>query len=325
MEVLEDVLSMCRFRVALYCRCETYAPWGIAIPQSTTAQFHAVRAGGCWIRLQGGRAARLEEGDFVLVPHGDAHEVLYSPETKAMGLPEVLALAGSSDCRVLRLAGSGPFTALVCGGCDFGNRAHKSLFSFLPKLVHLHAKESAALRPILDLADQELREPRPASSIVLARLGDILFIEAMRAYSLRLRPGEGSWLGATLDPNIAQVLRLIHSDPSNGWSLDVLATKAAMSRSSLATRFRDLVGVSIMVHVTRVRMIHAWAMLEDPELSIAEISSRAGYDSVASFHRAFVREVGMPPGDFRKKVKEPPTGFLEQITQGLAISDNGSI
>jgi len=185
---------MCSRCVAFASRCIADAKPtrpGALIPESTTAQFHAVRAGGCWLRLPGGRPVRLEEGDFVLLPHGDAHEILCNPETKAMGLHEVLALAGSSDCRVLRLTGSGPFTALACGGCDFGNRAHKSLFSFQPKFVHFHAKESAALRPVLDLADQELREPRPASSIVLARLGGHSFHRGDAGLQPRVAPRRG--------------------------------------------------------------------------------------------------------------------------------------
>lgn len=215
MEILEDVLSMCRFRVALYCRCENRAPWGIAIPESTTAQFHAVRNGRCWIRLLGGRAVSLEEGDFVVVPHGDAHEVLDAPDTRAMALSEILARAAPSENRVLRILGTGPLTELVCGGCDFANQAHQSLFSFLPKLLHLHAKDNAALKPVLDLADRELCQPRPGSSIVLARLGDILFIEAIRAYSAGLQAEDGSWLGAARDPNIGAALKLIHANPSS--------------------------------------------------------------------------------------------------------------
>jgi len=183
--------------------------------------------------------------------------------------------------------------------------AHKSLFSFLPRLLHLRAKDNTALKPVLDLADRELGQPLPAAAIVIARLGEILFIEAIGAYSLGLQPGEGSWLGAMLDPNIAPVLRAIHADPSNGWTLGVLATKAAMSRSSFASRLRELVGVPVRVYMTRLRMARAATMLETPDLSIAEIAYHVGYESVASFHRAFSREMGIAPGEFRTKLRQP--------------------
>ena len=141
----------------------------------------------------------LDEGDFVLVPHGDAHEVLDDLKTKAVGLAELHARAAPSGSKVLRISGGGALTELICGRCDFGTRAHESLFSFLPRVLHLRAKDKAALKLVLVLADRELCESRPASPIILARLADILFIEAIRAYSLGLRPGEGSWLGAALD------------------------------------------------------------------------------------------------------------------------------
>jgi AraC-like DNA-binding protein len=188
------------------------------------------------------------------------------------------------------------------------------LFGFLPTLLHLRAKDNAALKPVLDLADRELCEPRPASSIVLARLGDILFIEAIRAYSAGLRPGEGSWLGAALDPSIGTVLKVIHANPSSGWTLHALATKAAMSRSSFASRFRELVGVPVRVHITRLRMVRATAMLEDPDLSITEVAYRAGYESVAAFHRAFSRELGIAPGEFRTRLKQHPAEAAQILT-----------
>jgi AraC-like DNA-binding protein len=303
MELLDDILGVCRFQVALYCRWENYAPWGIAIQASTSAQFHAMRKGHCWIRLESDRAVLVEEGDFVVVPHGHAHDLTDAPESPAVPVQEIIARVVPSARRVVCLEGGGPFTEMICGACHFGNPSHRSLFGFLPKVLHLRAKENVALQPILDLADRELGEPRPASPIVLARLGDILFIEAIRLYAAGLRPGNGSWLGAALDPNIGTVLKAIHANPSNHWTVGDLAAKAAMSRSSFANRFRELVGVPVRVHITRLRMVRATALLEDPDLSIGEIAYRVGYESVASFNRAFCRELGVPPGEFRTRLK----------------------
>jgi hypothetical protein len=47
MDVLDNVLSMCRFRAALYSRWENGAPCGIGIPPSTTARFYSMRTGRC--------------------------------------------------------------------------------------------------------------------------------------------------------------------------------------------------------------------------------------------------------------------------------------
>ena len=170
MEVLEDILSMCRFRVEVYAEWEIFTPCGISVPESTTAKFRAVRAGECWIRL-GGRLVRVKTGDFVLVPHGDAHDVLCSPEIKPMTLEDAKALASPAEGRVMRLPASGPrnelITAFICGGCYFGNRAHKSLFSFLPKLIHVHSEDAAELKLVLDWQNRSLtsrgRLPRLSS------------------------------------------------------------------------------------------------------------------------------------------------------------------
>jgi len=68
---------------------------------------------------------------------------------------------------------------------------------------------------VLDLVDRELSASRPASATGLARLGEILFIEAIRTYRLGLRPDTASWVGAAFDSNIGPVLQATHADPSD--------------------------------------------------------------------------------------------------------------
>jgi AraC-like DNA-binding protein len=303
MDVLENVLGRFRFSSSVYCRWENQAPWGVTIDGSATAKFHAVRSGRCWVRLIGAGATLLEAGDFVVLPHGDAHDVADDPETPPITMRELLTAARRAG-RVHQVHGEGRLVELVCGGFGFNPFAQHPILSFLPKLVHLRASESATLEPILVLIDRELGAARPGSSVVLARLGDILLVETVRAYMRTLQPGEGGWLGAMQDRAIAAVLGAIHADASRDWSLDTLAEKASISRTSLTTRFRALVGVSVSAYIVRWRMLNARTLLEDRELSLGEIAAQVGYGSEAAFNRAFSREMGLPPGELRSRLQQ---------------------
>jgi hypothetical protein len=59
------------------------------------------------------------------------------PVYQGHGIGKILARAGPSENRVMRLQGGGPGAKMVCGGCDLANQAHRSFFSFLPKMLHL--------------------------------------------------------------------------------------------------------------------------------------------------------------------------------------------
>jgi AraC-like DNA-binding protein len=73
-----------------------------------------------------------------------------------------------------------------------------------------------------------------------------------------------------------------------------------MSRTSLATRFRELLGTSVQAYIARVRMVTAAAMIEHPQRpKLARVAADVGYGSEAAFSRAFLREMGVAPTKLR--------------------------
>ena len=109
------------------------------------------------------------------------------------------------------------------------------------------------------------------------------------------------------DPQIASVLHAIHAEPARRWTLAALASQASMSRTSLATRFRTLVGTSVHAYIARLRMITAASLLEDPKRpKLARVAAQVGYGSEAAFSRAFLREMGFAPTKLRPRVAINP-------------------
>ena len=230
MEILETALEKFHVSSTLYCAlCTNRAPWGVALPQMPSVQFHAVRSGRAWFGVNGGARIVLEAGDFVVVPHGDAHEVADGPDTPAIPVKEQPA---NERCNpwIASFGVDGAETEMICAGFAFSAGSHP-LLSFLPPMIHLRGEDTASLEPILKLAEREMRSSGPATSAVMGRLAEILMVEAVRAYVRTLQPEQSCWLRALNDPQITTALRAIHENPARSWTLASLAARASMSRT----------------------------------------------------------------------------------------------
>jgi AraC-like DNA-binding protein len=75
-----------------------------------------------------------------------------------------------------------------------------------------------------------------------------------------------------------------------------------MSRSSFAARFTKVVGETPMQYVTSWRLRKAASLLRDGGASVGEVAAQVGYDSEASFNKAFKRSIGVAPGAYRRSV-----------------------
>ena len=139
---------------------------------------------------------------------------------------------------------------------------------------------------------------------MITRLGDILVIQAIRAWIESDPAAQTGWLGALQDPQIGRAISLIHRDPARDWTVASLADELAMSRSAFAARFTDLVGEPVMRYVARWRMHLAVATLKDEDATVGELADRLGYRSEAAFSRAFKRVMGASPGAFRRSADE---------------------
>jgi len=303
LDVLETALSKFHFSKTLYCaHCTNRAPWGVRVGETRGMHFHAVRSGHAWIRVSGEEPIFLEAGDFVVIPHGDAHDVADERDTPAIPVTELLAGIERPSPRVLGFGKRGARSVLVCAAFACAAASDDPLLSFLPRVIHLRAAETALLEPIIALAQREMAAPREATDAVLARIAEILLVEAVRAYVKKCAPGECGWIQALHDPQIATVLRAIHAQPARRWTLAALASAASMSRTSLATRFRELLGTSVLAYIARVRMTTAVTLLEDPKRpKLARVAAEVGYGSEAAFSRAFLREMGVSPTALRPR------------------------
>jgi AraC-like DNA-binding protein len=136
---------------------------------------------------------------------------------------------------------------------------------------------------------------------VLARLSELVFVEALRRYTASLPPERTGWFAGLRDRHVGRALALLHGEPQRAWTVDELAERVGLSRSALASRFAELLGEPPIQYLTRWRLQLAAQLMRTTRRPIAAVAEEIGYESEAAFNRAFKREFGVPPAAWRRQ------------------------
>jgi AraC-like DNA-binding protein len=123
----------------------------------------------------------------------------------------------------------------------------------------------------------------------------------MLVQALRLHLTEGGgigWLFALADKQMAAAINAMHENTAHRWTLQELAERACMSRSSFAQKFKRTVGTSPLEYLTRWRMLRAGDRLANSSDSISVIARSLGYESESAFSTAFKRVMGRSPREY---------------------------
>jgi AraC-like DNA-binding protein len=313
-DALSDVLRAAHLTGGVFLNAEFGAPWCMAArvapeycaprlgPASHLMLYHYVVEGELHARVEGDEAFVLGPGQAVLFPRNDLHLV-----GSDLGLPPVLARdiiqpPKNGGLFSIRHGGGGARTRLVCGflGCD--GAQGNPVIATLPAAIRLDiAKGSAAewMRSTLQYAADEATG-RPGSEAVLAKVSELLFVEAVRRYVEALPEGQTGWFAGLRDDHVARALALLHSDVARSWTVDELGSHVGLSRSALAERFTHLIGVAPMRYLANWRMQLAAQELRSRSASLAQIANRVGYESEAAFSRAFKKAFGSAPAAWRR-------------------------
>lgn len=298
---LTDILRGLRLDGVEYGRWEMKEPWGIEFPAGLAARFHFIGRAGCWLKQPDGEWLELKAGDALLLPRGGAHILASDP-----GAP-VTPMAGyavQEVCKNVYCAaneGCRPGTLLFSGSMYFSLDGSHPLLGMMPDVMRVYEFEAHATTTstLLEAMAREVSMERVGAGGMLARLADVLAASIIRSW-VEFGCGDASgWMAAVRDPDIGRILAAIHLEPSRDWTVEALAKMMGASRSGFAERFATIVGETPLKYVTQVRMHQARQWLTRDRMKIAVVATRLGYDSEASFSRAFKRVIGAPPSRFR--------------------------
>ncbi|KAB2340986.1 AraC family transcriptional regulator [Actinomadura rudentiformis] len=277
MDVLSDAIAAMRLGRPHSARTILESPHETHFESQQGAGFHVILQGSCRLLPAEGEPLLLGVGDVVFLPRELGH-----------------GIAVPGEAGVARM---------LCGAYRLDQARAHPLFAELPEVVHVPARvgRHPSLQGAIELLGQELDRRTPlGGDAALPALLDLLLLYIVRAW-YDDRPGDTAtgWAAAFRDPAVAAALRGIHEAPERLWTVQSLAAHADLSRAAFARRFTDLVGSPPLTYLTWWRMTMAARLLRDTDLPLRAVAARTGYTSEFAFARAFKREFGAAPGQYR--------------------------
>jgi len=281
MEVLSDILKSLRVQGSVYFCDLLTAPWAMEFKDRSSASFHLVRRGECWV-TSGDHSDVLGPGDLVFIEPGRDHVLASQPPGRD---------PTSGEARTL----------LLCGYCDFTRETGTPLLDVFPSLTIVREDELLKhpwLKGTLDQLSAEYMSQQPGADLVVNKLTEVVLIELIRINFGR--GGQSQFIAALSDKGIAKALQILHNNPEAAWTLEKVATEIGMSRAAFARKFKNLVGQPMFEYLTRLRVQRAKELLNETRLPLYEVANRVGYESDLAFTKTFKKHVGITPTRYRK-------------------------
>ncbi|WP_235912084.1 AraC family transcriptional regulator [Mesorhizobium xinjiangense] len=309
------MLRAMRLTGGIFLDAEFTAPWCIAaqvgpedcvpftpVPQHIIA-YHYIIAGHCLVKVGNQPPLSVDSGQLVILPRNDSHIIASALNLRPVDAEHLIQAGPDGGLAKIVHGGGGDLTQILCG--FLGNDLpYNAFIALLPSILKLDVADAASgdwIENNFRFAAGELSKSRANSPTMLAKLAELLFMEAVRRYLASQPPAVSAWSAGMRDPIVGRALGLLHGQIARRWTTEDLAGEIAISRSAFAERFTRVIGEPPMRYLARQRFEQATARLRDSTDPIARIAFDVGYESEAAFNRAFRREYGVPPASWRRE------------------------
>lgn len=295
MDPLSDILTILKPESYITAGIDAGGEWAIRFGNRPgTIKCHAVTAGACWLVVDGTEApVRLKAGDCLILPSGRPFTLASDPTLPSVEARDVLAHARPGE--VILHNGGGDF-AFAGTRFEVDRRKAGALLGTLPPLIHLHETEDRdAMRWCITQMMTEMQAGRPGGTLAARHLAHLMLLQAFRLHLSRQADGRVGLLYALADLHLGKAIEAMHADPGHRWTLAELASRAGLSRSIFAQRFRERVGETPISYLAQWRMMLARDRLTDGQESLGMIANALGYESENAFNTAFRRIIGCSP------------------------------
>ncbi|MGX1633070.1 AraC family transcriptional regulator [Streptomyces albidoflavus] len=304
MDVLAEALRVSGARGALGVVLKAGGSWGLWLDPSPAAALHVVARGTMWLHVPGGEPLEVREGDAVLLAPGTAHGIAGGTRTPLGPCDREATVRALTDGTALHLGSAPAQTEVLVLRYERDPEVSTPVLSSLGRPMHVTSRENTQLRMTVELLTAELAHPQTGTTAAVNSIVDLLLIQFVRVWLARHPEGDsGSWLGALRDPVVRDALERVHARPEHSWTTASLAAATAVSRTTLSRRFRSALGQTPGAYLTQWRMDLAAVRLRDTDEPVESLSGAVGYASPHAFSRAFRRARGLPPGEYRVRVR----------------------
>lgn len=315
MDPLSDVLRSVRLTGGIFLDSRFTAPWCVTAKITTedylsflssasqVIAYHVVFEGRLLLSVEGEPPLVVNAGEVVLLPRNDLHTLASATGLEPVSARDLIQVSPDGGLARIFHGGGGDATRLVCGFLG-SEETSNPLIATLPRVLKLDLHQVSSwdwIEASVRFAAGELAAGKLPTSSVLSRLSELLFVEAVRHYSSTHTDHDLGWLRGLRDPYVGRALAIIHRDIRAPWSVEALAKAVALSRSAFVERFTALVGVPPIRYLTVCRLQAAKKHLRDSAKTVCQLAHAVGYESEEAFSRAFKREFGLSPVQWRDR------------------------
>jgi len=301
MDPLSDVLALVRphnYASGLLVRS---GRWALEFPAHEGIKCYVVMKGECFVVLDGvKKPLHLATGDCLMLPHGRAFRLCSDLRARAVDARTLFAGREARRFNVTRSNGKDDAFVLV-GGHFSIERSAEILLGVLPSFAHLrNGADQPSLKNHLEQLMEEMKDPQPGGSLLAQHSAYSMLVIVLRMVLARGERGGVGWLFALANPRIARAITSMHEKPAHPWTVQLLAKRASMSRTTFAEHFRRTVGQAPLEYLTRWRMLVAGELLISGA-SVFEAAGAVGYESESAFSAAFKRTMDQSPRAYARQ------------------------
>lgn len=300
MDTLSHLLSLLSPRSEVNLHCRFGGRWHADHDQlmAGVVPWHVVLSGEGRLTV-GGQARGLQKGDVVLLPHGSPHMI-----ESMVDWGQVTPIARRFNGTITELRTDGESAMeMLCGEFYFGPHVGW-LFADPQPLIHLPLHESECcpeLERLLDMLVRETLSAEPGGQTIVQSLATTFLALIMRLMMTAKTPPAGL-LRLMSDHRLTATVMAVLAHPEHPWTLESMAERSFLSRATFARHFARHYHLTPQRWLTQLRMAMAARLLVvQRQRTIDVVAEQCGFQSLASFSRAFKKIYGMTPGEWRRQ------------------------
>ena len=308
MDTLDKLIELAQITGSVDIQClfrdKWYAPHGRRRAHGIA---HLVVAGESYIKIEGEPEARLlKTGDLIFFPRSAEHIISSEADCNNCGdTPHI----GNGGAFTVAFSGSGGEKSLDLFCARFEYDEHADIMHDLPETV-LIKMDHPSLQCLVSMLQYESAHTLSGSRAIVNALSSVLLVLIVRAY---LEQGGEAPLGGILnglrDKRLRQLIQTVVSRPEDEWNIEKMTALANLSRAQLMRLFKQQTGISPHAFVNLIRLRQAAVLLRQTADSVLSVALNVGFQSETHFGKAFKKQYGISPGQYRKHVETDETAI----------------
>ena len=299
MDTLDKLIELAQITGSVDIQClfrdKWYAPHGRRRAHGIA---HLVVAGESYIKIEDEPEARLlKTGDLIFFPRSAEH--IISSEADCNNCGDTPHIGNGGTFTVASSGSSGEKSLdLFCARFEYDE--HADIMHDLPETV-LIKMDHPSLQCLVSMLQYESAHMLSGSRAIVNALSSVLLVLIVRAH---LEQGGEAPLGGILnglrDKRLRQLIQTVVSRPEDEWNIEKMTAIANLSRAQLMRLFKQQTGISPHAFVNLIRLRQAAVLLRQTADSVLSIALNVGFQSETHFGKAFKKQYGISPGQYRK-------------------------